>query len=139
MRRIFALLVFLTPSLAAAAGAPHAAGDPYTAGGPYTVTVPCYPESPLRLCAVPDAPVHAPGYLPRTVPTVVRLYPSSGRFVILVTPNVARYEYAVHDAARAAARHCGSEPSERVIARIDGIERHADEDVESWRFSGHCE
>lgn len=128
MRPFLVFLALFVPSVAAATGAPIS-----------SVTVPCYPDGPFRLCNIPDADVHRPGYLPRTVPTVVTLYPSAGRFVIFVTPNVARYNYAVYDAAQAAARYCGAEPGERVVARIDDRARHAEENLESWRFAGRCE
>lgn len=127
MRLILVLLAAFAPTALLASGTPS------------RVHVPCYPQGPLDLCAVPDVDVHGPNYLPRTTPTDVRIYPSGNRFVVLVTPNVAPYEYAVQDAARAALAYCGTEPGERIAARIDGRQRYAEENLESWRFSGGCE
>ncbi len=135
MRPLIALLIAFAPTTLFAAGAPVSSPP----GSLSSVEVPCYPEGVFRLCPVPDVDVHAPGYLPRTTPTQARLYPTREGFVVLVSPNAAPYEAAVRDAARAAVAYCGTTQGERVAARIDGRARYAEEDLESWRFSGECE
>ena len=132
---LIAAAVALVPSLAGAGGYGGPDGATRT-----VVEVPCYPEDRFKLCPVPIVEGHTPGYLPRDVPSDVRMATAdTGRFAIWVTPNVVPYELAVRDAAVAAAAHCGRQGTESVIARIDYRERYAPERLDAWKFAGQCE
>ena len=126
MRSILAFILALLP------------GSVLAGGAPASVQVPCLPETQYHLCDISDVDIHAPGYLPRTVPTQAVVYPNADRFEILVTPNIAPYEFAVRDAARAALAYCGASPGERIAATISGRDRYAEGNLESWKFSGSC-
>ncbi|SPJ22892.1 hypothetical protein PAA8504_00691 [Palleronia abyssalis] len=138
--RALALLLALMPA--------HSFADHVYPDGYAFVYAPCYPENEFELCPVPVADGHNPGYLPRTVPSTARLvieepvkyfWTKENRFSILITPNIVPYEEAIQDAASVAAGHCGREPGEQIVARIDMRQRYAPEDLESWKFGGTCE
>lgn len=129
------LALALLTGAAAAGGAPSGSGM-QAAHPAYTV---CYPADEFHLCDVPDAPLHRPGWIPQSVPANVTLSGDGSRFAILVTPNVVPYRHAVAEASAAALAHCGREAGERVAARIETRERHAPENLASWRFGGRCE
>ncbi|QFU08354.1 hypothetical protein PARPLA_02953 [Rhodobacteraceae bacterium THAF1] len=118
------------------------------------VEMPCYPEDKFDLCRVPIVDGHYAGYLPRTVPSHVTLGPGRKRlrlfkgefanpvandFSIYVTPNIVPYREAVQDAAMVAAAQCGRQGQEVVVARIVDRQRHAPENLESWKFSAICD
>jgi hypothetical protein len=131
MRRLpplAAALLLLLPATQLAAG-----------GAPLAVAVPCYPEDRIDLCEIPvTVGGHPPGYVPQTVPARPVLRAEGTRFAILVTPNVVPYAHAVAEAAATASAYCGRQAGERIVARIVSRERYAPENLESWRFAGHC-
>ena len=136
-----ALLSLLATALLAASPAAVLAGG-YSPGGARTATVevPCYPQDRFKLCPVGAVPGHYPGYLPRDLPTHIRMATATtGRFAIWVTPNSVPYEHAVRDAAAAAAAHCGQQGAQKVVARIDDRERYAPEQLDAWKFGGLCQ
>lgn len=130
MRYLAFCLAVLCPAAVSAGG--------FVAGA-VVVEAPCYPENRFELCEVPIVDGHYPGYLPRTVPSKVTYAKLLDRFAVFVTPNIVPYELAVHQAAAAAAGLCGQQHGEVVVARISDRERHAPENLESWKFSGTCE
>ena len=114
------------------------------------VEMPCYPEDKFHICRVPVVDGHYPGYLPRTVPSHVRLAPGDPikrtlfgppvqSLDVFVTPNLVPYYEAVQDAAMVFAAQCGRQGQEAVVARITERYRYAPEDVESWKFTAVCD
>ncbi|PZX17632.1 hypothetical protein LX81_01357 [Palleronia aestuarii] len=84
------------------------------------------------------ADIHAPGYLPDTVPWRTQLVIlRDGSFNVYVTPNVVPYRVALGSAGQAAALHCGGQAGE-AVAQIDAAYRHSAPDLASWGFGGHC-
>ena len=131
-------------------------GAAFAGGMTVLVEMPCYPENRFDLCQVPIVDGHYPGYLPRTLPSRVTLGPGRKRlrlfsegiasgvgvandFSIYVTPNLVPYREAVQDAAMVAAAQCGQQGREVVVARIVDRQRHAPENIESWKFSAICD
>lgn len=81
---------------------------------------------------------HRPGYLPVRVPSRTAILPmANGRFEIFVTPNLVSYREATARAGGAAQRYCGTAGG-GIAAVIERQARYAEENLESWSFTGRC-
>lgn len=81
---------------------------------------------------------HRPGYFPIRVPSRTAILPmANGRFEIFVTPNLVSYREATARAAGAAQRYCGTAGG-GIAAVIERQAPYAEENLESWNFTGRC-